>query len=427
MKILFDRPTVLTLDKDERVLDDAYVGVSDGRILFVSDEKPDEFTPDRIIPGHNRLLMPGLVNLHHHLPMSVLRNYADGHDLQDWLFNYIFPVEERLDARCVEYAALLGIAECLSMGTTSVTDMYYFIDSIAAAVYSSGIKANLSRGVQGGDGFEKGYNELVESIVNHHKPGGLLRVDAGLHGEYTSSPPVWEAVAGISKKFGVPVHVHVSETAREHDECVKKYGKTPTRLFSDAGLLNNAICAHCVHVTDGDMELLNAARATVAHNPASNLKLASGFARVAQMRGMGINVGIGTDGVSSNNAADMFEAMKLTSIIQKALTGNPMAISAAEALRMATQYGAIAQGRGDECGMIAEGYDADMILLDLDKPHMRPLHDLHSLAVYSAKPGDVVLTMVRGRVLYENGVFTTIDIEKVKAEIDGYVSKKLFI
>ena len=223
------------------------------------------------------------------------------------------------------------------------------------------------------------------------------------------------------------MQVHLSETRREHEECIAKYGKTPARLFCDAGVFDaKTLAAHCVWVTDEDLDIFSEKGVSVAHNPMSNLKLASGVARVPELLRRGINVGLGTDGVASNNNADLFEELKLTAVLHKGISGDPRAITAAQALRCATYGGAVAQGREGECGVIALGMDADFILVDFEAPHLTPCHNPISNLVYAARGSDVCMTVVRGTVLYENGEFTTLDAERILHDFKTHGFDPLF-
>jgi len=420
------------MEDETPVRNHVFVLVSGGTIVSVTDAAPAGFDGERI-DGRGKVLLPGLINCHTHLPMTVLRGYADDFDLQTWLNKYIFPVEAKLDGRCVRAGALLGIAEAVASGTTSFTDMYYFCDDILSAVEESGVKANISRGTSlFTDDFSfdthVGCTEMRRLHRDWHgRDTGRIRIEASIHAEYTSNPKLWSAVAEFAAANGLGMHVHLSETRKEHQDCIAKYGMSPAAVLDRSGVWNTrAVAAHCVCVSDADMELLAARGVSVAHNPVSNLKLASGIAPVPALMGKGINVALGTDSVASNNNHDLFEEIKTAALIHKGVSGDPRAVSALTALRLATVNGARAQGRDFECGRIAPGMDADLILLDFDRPHLVPCHNVVSNLVYSARGSDVVLTMVRGRILYRDGEFLTIDLEAVKRELDEYVLPKLF-
>lgn len=433
MDILFKGADVVTME-DESVLRGAFVGVKDGKICYVGEKEPEE-RADRVIDARGKVLMPGFINNHTHLPMSFLRGYSDDCVLETWLNDFIFPAEAKLDFKAVEICTLMGIAEALSFGITSCTEMYGHLDSVFKAAAQSGIKLSGSNGsMYFGDVDDFGF-ETCHETVNlremhekwHNYDNGRLKVDASIHAVYTSSYPLWDAVAEYAINNGLRMHNHVSETKTEHEECLEKYGMTPTELFDCHKLwYNGGIAAHCVWATKEDMAILAKRGVTVAHNPISNQKLASGVADVASMMKAGVNVALGTDSVASNNDLDMFGEMKAAAIMAKNSTGDPAALSAYETLRMATVNGAVGQGRQEECGKIAVGMDADIILVDFDKPHLIPCHNIISSLVYSAKGTDVCLTMVRGKVLYENGQFNTIDWEKTVSEYESYVRPLIF-
>lgn len=418
------------LIRDARViLPDAVVrtsvGVSDGKIAFVGTELPLDFKYDRVIDARGDILSPGFVNAHCHLPMTLLRGVADDLNLQKWLFDEIFPREDRLDGGMAAIGTRASIAECLAGGITSVSDMYFFCDDIAREVLNSGIKTNIARGLSGyfdgaSRGTHKGFCEQEQLLRDWHMADdGRIRADISIHAEYTTTPELWRDVADFAREHRLILQTHISETEHEHAECIAKYGKTPTEAFLDAGVFDSRVCAaHCVHVTDADAAILSAHGAAAVHCPCSNAKLASGIARVDELRKMGIHMALGTDGASSNNALSAFSEMKTACLIAKLRDGDPTALPAAECFRMATSGGAYAQGREAECGEIRPGMDADLVLISTDRPNMMPLHNELSALVYSADNTCVRMTMVRGKILFENGEHTTIDCEKLRFETE---------
>ena len=433
MDTLFSHVTVVTMDERMSVWTDAFVGVTDGKISWLAKKAPEE-KPAQIIDASGMVLMPGLINCHTHLPMSLLRGYADDLALQEWLNDYIFPREEHLDARSVKAATLLGIAECLRFGVTSFSDMYYFCEAEAEAIAESGIKANLSRGTSMflGDDFDfEKFPACQELVALHEKwhnyDNGRLKIECSIHAEYTSTYQLWDALSEYAINNGLGMHVHLSETKKEHDECVEKYGLTPAQLLDCHHVFDTrAIAAHCVHLTEEDMALLAKRKVSAVHCPVSNLKLASGCADVMGMVRAGMNVCLGTDSVASNNNLDLFEEIKACSLMAKGKTGDPTAIPAEAALMMATVCGAKAQGREKECGMIKVGMDADVILLDFSQPHLIPCHNVLSHLVYAASGHDVVMTMVRGKILYAAGKYPTIDLGAVVSELHDYAIPTVF-
>lgn len=432
---LFAHATVVTMDRAMTILADAFVGVTDGKISHLGKSAPPEGEkPRSIVDATGMVLMPGLINCHTHLPMSILRGFADDYDLQTWLNDYIFPREARLDERVVRSATLLGIAECLRFGVTSVSDMYYFTDTMAQAVFESGIKANLSRGttVFNTENFDfeafPACRELVAAQEKwHNRDNGRIKIEASIHGEYTSSYPLWDALSEYAANTGIGMHIHLSETRREHEECLERNGLTPAQVLDCHNVfLPRAIAAHCVHLTEEDMALLARRRVSAVHCPISNLKLASGIADVSAMVKHGMNVALGTDSAASNNNLDMFEEIKATALLSKTQSGSGVTIGAEAALTMATVCGARAQGREAQCGEIKIGMDADLILLDFSQPHLIPCHNVLSQLVYAASGHDVIMTMVRGKVLYAAGKYPTIDLAEVAKELSEYALGRVF-
>ena len=432
MDILFANVTAVTMDEDLHVLFSAFVGVTDGKISYLSREAPEE-KPQKIINGEGMVLMPGLINCHTHLAMSPLRGYADDCELSVWLNDHIFPREERMDDRCVKAATLLSIAECLRFGTTSVSDMYDHCNAIAKAVAESGIKANLSRGTTlFGEDFDvekhPGCREMMELKEKWDGfDNGRIRVDASIHAEYTSDHRLWDAVSEYAINEHLGMHVHLSETKAEHEACKEKYGLTPAQLLDCHHVFDvRSIAAHCVWLEPEDMKLLAKRKVSAVHCPVSNLKLASGCADVQEMIKSGMNVALGTDSSASNNNLDLFEEIKAATLMAKGVTGDPKALPAQAAVMMATVCGARAQGREAECGMIKPGMDADLILLDFTAPHLMPCHNVLSPLAYAVSGHDVVMTMVRGKILYAAGKYSTIDLESVVHELAAYVMPHIF-
>jgi 5-methylthioadenosine/S-adenosylhomocysteine deaminase len=432
MDTLFSNVTVVTMDEELRVLFSAFVGVTEGKISYLSRKAPEE-QPKEIINGEGMVLMPGLINCHTHLPMSPLRGYADDVDLQTWLNDYIFPREDRLDSRSVKAATLLSIAECLRFGTTSVSEMYYFCDDIAQAVAESGIKANISRAIThfGEDfDFEKDTRcqEMVELVDKwHNYDNGRIKIEASIHGEYTSHHEVWDAVAEYAINEGLGMHVHLSESKKEHEECKDRHGLTPAQVFDCHKVFHApAIAAHCVWLEPEDMAILAKRKTSAVHCPVSNLKLASGCADVTAMIKAGMNVALGTDSNASNNNLDMFEEIKAATLMAKGKSLDPTALPAQAVLMMATVCGARAQHREAECGMIKVGMDADLIMLDFTQPHLMPCHNVMSHLAYCVSGHDVVMTMVRGKILYAAGKYPTIDLEAVVRELADHVMPTMF-
>ncbi|MCL1846866.1 MAG: amidohydrolase [Coriobacteriia bacterium] len=402
-----------------------FVGTQGAHITYVGEVDPVQdpgFSSEDFgerYEGRGRLLMPGMYNTHAHIPMTLLRGYAEGLALQDWLFNKIFPFEAKIDDEKAYPATLLAIAEMLRFGVVGVTDMYFFSDARIRAVTESGIKANLCDGIMVFDNEttydqtpnRKRNEELVRA--HHNSLDGRLKIDLNIHSEYISNPQVVRAVGEHAAELGVQTHVHISETHKEHEECKQRRGGlTPTQYFDSLGFFGvPCTAAHCVWTEPADWEIFAARGVSVSSNPASNMKLASGFAPVGDMLGAGVNVCIGTDGVASNNSHNILKDLYLFALLSKGASGDPTVVSPGQALAVATVNGARSQGRLD-CGAIEVGKRADLVALDICAPWMQPIHSLVNNLVYSAQGTDVALTMVDGAVLYRDGAWLSIDIQR---------------
>lgn len=420
---------IMILDENFNVRPNCYVAVDGDKIVYIGETMPQEYT-GRVYDGTGKLLMSGFYNTHAHSPMALMRGYGENLPLQRWLNERIFPFEDKLDGEAVYNGTMLCMAESFRYGIVSTSDMYYFCEDVAQAVLESGAKANISRSIVNFGGADpKGLVSMreAEDLYRkcHNAGGGRVKVDASLHAEYTSDFATAQAVADFAKAHGIISHIHVSETKTEHEECIQRHGLTPAAYLEKAGLFDTpAIAAHCVYSTDEDLEIFKAKGVTVATNPVSNMKLASGICDVSNILAKGVNLAIGTDSVASNNSLDFFEEMKLMALGCKAKTLNAEAVTPLEVLRAATLGGAQAQGRSD-CGALKVGNKADLIAIDISGPNMHPVHKMVNNLVYSACGGDVKLTMIDGQVVYDNGEYPTIDIEKVIANTEKSTKKIL--
>ncbi len=399
-----------------------YVGVQEGRITYLSQQMPaDPAAYGQQYDGTGKLLMPGLVNAHSHSAMTLLRGYAENMALSDWLNTRIFPFEAQLDDQAIYDGTMLAAAEMMRFGVTSTTDMYFSAQANSRAVLESGIKMNLGVHVTCFDG--RGirelpvYDEWKAGIAQYHGAGdGRLQMDLAVHAEYTSTPRIVEEVAALAKDWGSRVQVHLSETRAEHEACkARRQGRTPARYLSDLGLFDvPATAAHCVWLEGEDFAILKEKGVTVASCPISNLKLASGFVNAGKLLETGVNVALGTDSVASNNSLNLWEEVKLFATLFKGASGDPTCITPKQALYAATRAGALSQGRAD-CGLVKEGFRADLIVLDVSGPWHFPRHSMENNLVFAAQGTDVCLTMVDGKVLYRDGLYTTLDVERVIA------------
>ncbi len=420
--MLFDDITII--DENFDVHEHYFVGIKGDRIGYVGASRPKEDF-DEVYSGKNKLLLPAFYDLHSHLPMVLLRGYGENLPLMDWLNTKIFPFETGLTDDDMYYGCLMGIAEMLRFGIGAASEMYLSQKPLCRAFLESGAKGNVSRCVSCFDPdtsyFDMPqYKEVTESIAEFdNADNGRLRAEYSLHAEYTSTEKVVRGMAEAALKAGSSMHVHVSETSGEVEACKARHdGKSPVKYLADSGLFDvPTVAAHCVHIDDEDIAILKAKNVTVAANPKSNLKLASGVSQTAKLIGAGVNVGIGTDSVASNNNLNMIEEMRFFNLLQKGVNYDPTLITPKQTLYAATRAGALAQHR-DDCGLIKEGFKADITVLDTDKIYMKPVHSMLNNLIYSAQGTDVVLTMVDGRVLYRDGSYPTLDIEKITYECE---------
>lgn len=429
MKTLFRNADILLFENGiYNVIKNACLAVDGDRIAYIGKDIPDgKFDTVKDMTG--KLLMSGLYNCHNHCPMVLLRGVGSDLPLNEWLFNKVFPIEDKLTAEEIYAGTNLALLEMLACGTVSFSDMYFEPQVTAKAVAESGMKANLTRPVQSFDPNEepKDSFRIAQSIELYDEwnkaENDRILIDFSIHAEYTCTEKIARAYSEECNKRGGLMHIHLSETVKEHNECKEKYGKTPTQWFNDIGTFDSrAFAAHCVTLEDSDMDIILNKGVNVVHNPSSNMKLGSGFARVQKMLDMGINVALGTDGAASNNNLDMIEEMHLASIIHNGYMQDATVMNADTVIKMATLNGALLQGRND-CGDLKVGNKADIIAISLDKPHLRPVIDEKALVTYSAQNSDVCMTMVDGKTLYANGEYTTLDKEKIYYDIEKAVKK----
>lgn len=419
--------TVVTMLGPGEVIPGGAVALSNGEIVWVGEESslPREYSGHRAgyrtIDARGKVVMPGLINTHTHAAMTLLRGYADDMALMDWLQRRIFPVEARLDGEKVYWGTALACLEMLKSGTTTFLDMYFFIDHAARAAAEAGMRAIFSLGIAGsGEQADRRLRE-AEALFRrwHGAEGGRVGMMLGPHAPYTCPPRTMEKVARMAADLGAGIHIHLSESRAEVEEIWKEYRCSPIALAQRAGLFeHHLVAAHCIHLSAEDIALLSGFRGGVAHNPCSNLKLANGFAPVVDLLRAGVNVGLGTDGAASTNTLNMFEQMRLAALVQKAIKDDPSAINAYQVLEMATAGGARVLGLEDRVGFIKAGMQGDLILIDMNKPHLVPGHDLFSLLAYSARPDDVHTVLVDGRIVVEGGRVLTLDEDEVIARAE---------
>jgi 5-methylthioadenosine/S-adenosylhomocysteine deaminase len=371
---------------------------------------------EEIIDGKGKVILPGLINLHTHSPMTLFRGYADDMELFEWLEKKIWPTESKLTGKDCYYGALVACLEMVRGGITCFLDMYNFLDDVAKASKEIGVRSFLAWAImdkeittQKGDPVKN-----CEHFIRRWKGDSLVTPAAGPHAIYTCSPENLKRVKQLAEKYNVLVHMHLSETRDEVKRCINKYDKWPAEHLETLDFLSpNLILSHCIWLTEKEIELLRVNQVKVAHCPISNLKLGSGLAPVYEMSRKGIMIGLGTDSVASNNTLNIFEEMKISALLQKYRYYDTRAIPAQEALDMATINGARCLGIDDKLGSIEKEKLADIIILNLRKPHLYPLHNIISHIVYAANAQDVETTIVNGKIIMKDRDILAIDEDEV--------------
>jgi len=425
--ICITNTSVLTMCSEPEYLDSVNIHIKDGKIVYVGTESP-KYNAKKTIDAKNCLVIPGLVNAHTHVSMSLFRGLADDLPLMTWLNDYIFPVERKMDAEFVYVGALIGIAEMLLSGTTTFCDMYLFEDSVAKAAKEMNVRCLIGEVLYDFPSpnygpIEKGF-EYTQMLIEKYQNDPLINIAVMPHATFTCSDHLLSKAKDLANKYRVPLFIHVSETRSEVSLIKEKHGKTPVGFLYDLGILNSkTIAAHCVHLSDDDIQILSETDTKVVFNPESNMKLASGIPKVWEVKKKGITCGIGTDGPASNNNLDLFEEMDTLAKLSKLGAGDPACLSAKDVFRMATIMGAKALGLDNYIGSIEVGKSADIVILDMDSPHLIPSYDPYSTIVYSLRGSDVKDVIVDGKLLVENGKLTMIDWDEIKSKAQVFVEK----
>ena len=432
MDTLISNVTVVTMNEKMDVLFGAYIGIADGKIAYMGKTAPEK-QPKTIIDGTGMVAMPGLVNCHTHLSTAVLRNFVDDAEKREAL-EQLLARQDKLDTRSAKAAAQLAIAECLRFGVTSVSDLYYFPEATAQAVAESGIKANLAlssyRFIDQSEEFDFETDEQCRELVRlvdtwHGYDDNRIKIDGGIYAEYTSNFRLWEGISAFAAEKGLGIQLHLSETAEEVESCEDRSGLTPAELLSCHKIFSVPVTATtCACLTEQEQAILGKHKATAVATPIASAKTGATTTPITACVKAGMNVALGTGGAAECGNLDMFEVMRFAALLARQEKGESSALPAIAPLMMATVCGAKAQGRTD-CGMLKEGMDADIILVDFSAPHLMPCHNVPAGLVFSAKGGDVAMTMVRGKILYQNGKFPTIDLNAVVSEIMEYAIPRL--
>ena len=434
MDTLISNVTVVTMNERMDVLFGAYIGIEGGKIAYIGKSAPKE-QPQTIIDGTGMVATPGLVNCHTQLATSVLRSYCDDLSTAEALEEQL-KREDKMDSRSAKAAALLSIAECLRFGITSVSDLYYYPAATAEAAAEAGIKANIAlssyRFIDQNEDFDFETDEQCAELRKvtekwHGHDDGRIKIDAGIYAEYTSNYKLWEGLVGYAAEQGLGFQLHLAETQEEVDSCLDRTGLSPAELLNCHGVFNvPTTAAGCACLEEMDRKLLGKKKATAVACPLTAAKSGNLQTPVLECVKAGMNVALGTGGAIAAGNLDLFEVMRGTALSARAASGNASALPASAALMMATTCGARAQGRADSAGMLKEGFDADICLVDFSAPHLMPCHNVVNGLVFSAKGGDVAMTMVKGKILYQNGSFPTIDLKSVVEELTTYAIPRLF-
>ena len=427
MKTKITGGTLLLHDKEgfKTVKDTLYV---DGTDIVGIGQQPDD-SDYEVFDATDKLVMPGLINMHTHAYMTFLRNYADDVEFDEWLFKRVMPVEDNMPLEAAYWSSLLGYMEMIQTGTTSFVDMHMYLRQAPKAANEIGIRGFIGRGLVGEDLYkdEGSIRRFNDSLIELEEFGSdMINIVLSPHAIYSASPKLYEQIAAEAKERGLLKQTHLSETVGEVENCIKEHGKTPVELLRDVGFLDEkTILAHCVQMRGDDLDMLKASGASVVTNPASNAKLGNGFAPVTEMKDKGLNICLGTDGTASNNTLNMFREMGLLTMIHKGIQKSPTAAPSDFVLETATVNGAKALGMEGKLGVIAGGAKADLAFIDLNEVSMFPNNNMISALAYSANGSEVKDVMINGKFVMKNREFTTIDKDKVYAEMRRIVAENL--
>ena len=433
MDTLISNVTVVTMNEKMDVLFGAYLGVKEGKIAYIGKTAPTE-QPKTIIDGTGMVAIPGLINCHTHLSTSILRNFLDDSSKVEAL-QQLLTRQSKIDERAGRAAIGLSIAECLRFGITSVSDLYYSPEVTAQVVAEAGMKANIAlaatRFVSDSEDFDfdtdPGCKMLVSAVEKwHNYDNGRIKIDAGIHAEFTSNHQLWEALSAYAAEQGLGLQLHLAECAEEVADCEERTGLTQAELLNCHGVFRVPVtAAGCAHLTEIEQKMLGKAKASAVAMPIAAAKQGYAPTPITDCVKNGMNVALGTDSAVASGNLDMFEVMRMVALQARQAGGDSNVMPAVAPLVMATVCGARAQGRAEECGMLKEGMDADIVLVDFSAPHLMPCHNVVSSLVFSAKGGDVAMTMVRGKILYQNGQFPTLDLNAIVSEMMEYAIPKV--
>ncbi|MGR6836222.1 amidohydrolase [Syntrophomonas erecta] len=412
MKTLVKDIAIIPMTRDY-VIPQGYIVIKDQIIEAIGEGEAPSDNYQQVIEGNNQVALPGFINTHTHAAMTLLRGYADDLPLMQWLEKKIWPLEAKLTGDDIYWGTLLAIVEMIKSGTTTFVDMYFHMERVAQAVQESGIRAILSRGMIGvGPESEQALEQSRQMVEHwHNQARGRIIIMLGPHAPYTCPPEYLQRVMELAEECGIGINIHVAETADEYENILKQYGKTPVAHLDSLGLFDHfrVIAAHCVHLSEEDIAILKAKGVGIAHNPESNMKLASGIAPVPLLLQEGVDVGLGTDGASSNNNLNMIGEMRSCALLHKVSTMDPTVLPAYQALSMATRYGSKVIGLENEIGTLEKGKKADIILMNLGAAHMVPRYDIMANIVYASEASDVNTVIIDGELVMQDRQLLTLN------------------
>ena len=417
--ILIKGAKVLTVDKAENYYEDGFVAIKDNKIIDLGPTDKNTYTAKETIDGYNKLCMPGLVNTHTHAGMTLYRGAADDLPLMTWLNDHIWPLEANFGTgNSVKTGTELALVEMLRSGTTTFCDMYFFAEIVGDVAKDFGMRAVIGEGlIDFATPSMKTPDEGLKHmslLAEKWKEEPLLSAAFSPHAPYSCNKSIIEEAKKRADEANALFHIHLSESKGEIEKFNAEYGKSPVQYMDDLGVLDkNSLAAHCVHLSNEDMSIILKRDMAVSHNPQSNMKISSGIAPIDKLIKMGVRVGIATDGAASNNKLNMFEEMNFASKLQKVSTYDATALDAKTTVSMGTKIGADILKLGKTCGSLEVGKDADMILIDLDKPQLTPFYDPYSHIIYSMNGSEVDTVIIRGKVIMEKGIFKTIDEKEI--------------
>ena len=427
LDIIIEGGILLTMSDSLDIIDDPIIGITDGKITFVEHRRNYDINSCKahtVLNASGSVIMPGLINTHTHLPMVCFRGLADDLPLMDWLNNHIFPAEARFVNKDMVYrGSMLAIAEMILSGTTTFCDAYFYESNVAAAAVDTGMRALVSQGfidLPNQNDPEK-IADIADRFINKWRTKSPLIIPSlACHSAYSCSQETLLRVKNVARKACVPYNIHVAETQEELSIIRKRFGKTPVQYLKDIDVLDaSTIAVHCNWLEEDDIDILYTSGVKVSHNPESSMKLAAGCAPVPDMIKRGIEVGLGTDGCASNNDLDMFREMSTTAKLHKVIQMNPTVMDAKTVLKMATINGAKVLGLEDLIGSIEAGKHADIIIVDMKKPHLTPIYNYYSHLVYSASGSDVVTSIIEGKIIMQERKLLYLDLPSIMHEVNA--------